>query len=321
MILDDIINILKKERSFCLSGHENPDADVIGSQLAVANLIHRLDAQKTVEILNHGPLPSYLSFLPGFGTVKGVHRIEKTYDVVIVFECSGQDRMGRIINLNTQAKTIINIDHHLNNPRFGHINWVEPDTSSTSEMVFRLFEKLKFPLLPEEALCLYVGLVTDTGCFRYGNTNVQSHRVAADLIAAGVSVAAVSEKIYMSRSKAAMQLLTWALNHMEFTADDQIAILTLPEETVHRLEVQPDDMEELVNVGLLQKSVLISVLLKERANPPAVKVSFRSKGSADVQQIALRHGGGGHRNAAGCTIDGKTVNIRDPLLKELLTIL
>src|ERR1044071_3978904 len=128
-ILDDILRVLREGRTFCLSGHQNPDADVVGSELAMASLIERLGPGKKIDIANFGQPPKSLSFLSGFRSVQNVDRVEGTYDAVIVFECSGQDRMGNIIDLKKQAKNVINIDHHLHNPNFGTINSVEPTTS------------------------------------------------------------------------------------------------------------------------------------------------------------------------------------------------
>src|SRR4051812_12804101 len=165
-VVDEILSALKEHSTFSLSGHQNPDADVVGSQLAMASLIERLGPGKQVDIQNSGAAPASLAFLNGFQAVKNVDRVEKNYDVVIVFECSGADRMGNIIDLAKQAKKVINIDHHLHNPNFGHINFVEPATSSTAELIFKIFERSGLPLGRGEAACLFAGMTADTGWFR-----------------------------------------------------------------------------------------------------------------------------------------------------------
>src|SRR5687768_9933058 len=200
-ILDQILAVLKEGQTFCLSGHQNPDGDVIGSELAMASLIRRLDPRKQVHIQNAGPVPKAVSFLEGAESVQNVDRVDGFYDVVIVFECSGADRMGSIIDFGTQAGRVVNIDHHLHNPNFGHVNFVEPATSSTAELIFKIIDHSGLPLKTSEAIALYTGMVMDTGWFRYGNTNEQTHRIAARLLAAGVPVAELSERIYLSKSR------------------------------------------------------------------------------------------------------------------------
>ncbi len=318
--IDKIVAALKSAKTVCLSGHENPDADVIGSQIAMASLIRRLSPKASIDIINSGPAPAYLSYLPRMDSIQSASKIVKTYDVLVVMECSGADRMGNIIDFKTQAKTIINIDHHLHNPNYGHINFVEPVTSSTAELIFKIFERAGLTLTSEEAVCLYTGIVTDTGCFRYGNTNVQTHRIAGKLLERDVPVAMVSERLYMSRTKAAMELLAWALSHLELVMNDRAALLTLPEEVMKKSNAKPDDIEELVNYGLQCESTVISALLKEK-EAGLVKVSLRSKGDVNVNQIARQFGGGGHQNASGCTVPGTLDAVKASVVHAIKAIL
>lgn len=123
---DQVLDVLRTAESFCLSGHQNPDADVVGSQLAVMSLIERIRPGRSVDIVNSGMPPRTLSHLPGFQKVRSTDRVTGHYDALIVFECSGADRMGSIIDFASQVNTVVNIDHHLHNPNFGHVNLVEP---------------------------------------------------------------------------------------------------------------------------------------------------------------------------------------------------
>lgn len=315
--VDKIIDVLKKGNSFCLSGHENPDADVIGSELAMQSLIHRLGPGKKVDILNSGNPPKFLKYLIGYDRVQNVKKANGTYDAVLVFECSGADRMGNIVDFDSQAREVINIDHHLHNPNFGTINWVEPTTSSTSEMIFKIFERAKMPLSKEEATCLYTGLVADTGCFRYGNTNVQTHTIGGKMVEMGVPVASVSESLYMNRSWASFQIWSKALANIRFFCDRRVALLTIPEALYAELSASPEDTDEIVNSGLQLGSAVVSILMKEKSNPPIVKVSLRSKDSWDINQVARKFGGGGHRNASGCSVEGTLAQAERVILKEV----
>lgn len=316
-IIDQILSAIRSAQSFCLSGHQNPDPDVVGSQLALASLIARIGSDKNVDIINSGPAPKSLSFLHGFDRVENAEQINKKYDCLIVFECSGPERMGNIIDFKTQVKTIINIDHHLHNPMFGHINFVEPSTSSTAELIFKIFERSGFSLNVNEAMGLFSGLVADTGWFRYGNTNAQSMEIASKLLACGVRVEELAERLYMTRSKAALDLLGWVLSHMSLHYQGKVALLTLPESIYEHFDAGPDDVDEIVNYGLKIETVCASILLKERRSQNHVKVSFRSKAQWDVNQIARLFDGGGHRNASGCTINGTLQEAEQKILREM----
>jgi len=320
-ILNEILSILKEGKTFCLSGHQNPDADVLGSELAMASLLKRIDSSKIVDILNSGFLPRNLDFLPEYQKIRAVDKVERKYDVLIVFECSSADRMGNVIDFKTQAKKIINLDHHLTNSLFGTVNLVEPDTSSTAEIMFKIFEYSKIPIRKNEATCLYVGLVMDTGCFRYGNTNSQTHRIAARLIETGIPVGEISEKIYMSKTKEALGLFAFAYSNLRLEFGDRVALLKLPAQFLEKIKAKTDDIEEIVNIGLQYSSVDISVLLREKNNPEEIKVSLRSKGPYDIHRVAKFFGGGGHKNAAGCNMAGPMEEVAKKVLAEVKKVL
>lgn len=315
--LDAIASLLNEGQTFCLSGHQNPDGDVIGSSLAMASLIRRLDPRKRVDLLNAGKPPRSVSFLPGVDRVQSVQQVDGKYDVLIVFECSGADRMGNIIDFKSQVGKVINIDHHLHNPNFGDVNFVEPHTSSTAELIWKIFDHMKMPLTVDEATCLYTGMVSDTGWFRYGNTISQTHEIAARLLAAGVNVAALSERLYLSKSETALRLLAWCLTHLRLSHDGKVAMMSLPSRVFRELGASPDDIDEIVNAGLQIESVQVSAFLKEKDNPPEVKVSLRSKGDTDINQVARKFGGGGHRNASGCRLTIDLASAEKALLGEI----
>jgi phosphoesterase RecJ-like protein len=318
-ILNQILATLKEAKTFCLSGHQNPDGDVIGSELAMAGFLKRLDPSKKIDILNNGPVPKSLSYLPNVSNVKNVNKIDGFYDVVIVFECSGADRMGGIIDLNKQAKTVINIDHHLHNPNYGHINFVESHTSSTAELIFKILAHSGLPITKDEAVCMYSGMVTDTGWFRYSNTNTQTHAIASELVKAGVPVAELSEHLFMSRTSTSLRILAYCLTQMTLHYDNRVALLTLPEKVFQEFNGDQDDTEDIVNFGLQIGSVCSSIFIREKG-PSLVKVSLRSKGQWDVNKVARTFDGGGHRNASGCKMEMDLATAKLKLLEEIKTI-
>jgi bifunctional oligoribonuclease and PAP phosphatase NrnA len=313
-VVDEILRVLREGSTFCLSGHQNPDGDVIGSELAMASFIRRLGKGKRVDIMNFGPVPKSVAFLPGAGDIRNVDRVEGKYDALLVFECSGIDRMGNIIDPKSQVVRTINIDHHLHNPNFGDINFVEPATSSTAELIFKIIERSGLPVTVDEAACLFTGVTTDTGWFRYSNTNVQTLQIASKLLATGLPIADLSERIYMSKTETALRLLSNVLSRMTLHFDKRLALLTLPESIFKELGAIPDDVEEIVNAGLQIESVQSSILLKEKAG--VVKASIRSKGDLDINRVARAFGGGGHKNASGCTVPGGLEEATQAVLAE-----
>jgi bifunctional oligoribonuclease and PAP phosphatase NrnA len=316
--IDQILETIKSSQHFCLSGHQNPDADVVGSQLALASLIRRTGFDKQIDIINSGSPPKSLAFLNGFDRIENKEQVVGHYDCVVVFECSGPDRMGNIIDLKTQAKTVVNIDHHLHNPNFGHVNFVEPTTSSTAELIFKIYKRAGVTPTPQEAMCIFSGLVADTGWFRYGNTTPASLSAAAELLQAGVHVEELAERLYMTQSKAALDLLGWVVSHMTLHYDGRVALLTLPESVYQNFHAGPDDVEEIVNFGLKIESVCASVFLKEKKGQ--IKVSLRSKARYDINQVACHFGGGGHRNASGCTLMAPLQDAQKQVLQEMARV-
>lgn len=313
-VVDEILAVLREGSNFCLSGHQNPDGDVIGSQLAMASLIRRLGPKKKIDIENAGLVPKSVNFLPGAGEIRNVTRVEGKYDALIVFECSGIDRTGNIIDPKSQVVKTINIDHHLHNPNFGDINFVEPKTSSTAELIYKIIERSGLPVTVDEAACLFTGMTTDTGWFRYSNTNVQTLQIASKLLATGLPIADLSERIYLSKSETALRLLSNVLGRMTLHFDKRLAFLTLPEAVFKELGAAPDDLEEVVNVGLQIETVQAAVLLKEKAD--VVKASLRSKGDLDINRVARAFGGGGHKNASGCSMAGPLDGAKEAMLAE-----
>jgi len=162
--------------------------------------------------------------------------------------------------------------------------------------------------------------VTDTGWFRYGNTNKQTHQIASRLLAAGVPVAELSEKIYLSKSRTAIPLLAYVLSHMTLHFGDRLAVMSVPESEFKRIGATADDVEEIVNYGLQIESVRASALLKEKGMPAVIKASLRSKGDLDINQVARHFGGGGHRNASGCMLPGNLREAEAALLNEMSRI-
>lgn len=316
--VNEIVEAFRKNKTFFLTGHEQPDGDTVGSELALAGFLKSLGKQVTVA--NIGPVPNMFMFLPGARSIRSAPRIPGRFDVAVVFECSGPERMGHIIDLKKQAGIVINVDHHVHHGLFGHINLIDAGASSNSEQLCQVFALAGHPLSKAEATALYVGLVTDTGKFQQENTRPQSHRVAAHLMEAGVDVANVFRHVYATRSVPALHLLSRALGSLRLAAEGRVSVIRLTKADFSETRAHKDDTEDVVNQGLLPESAQVSLFLREREEG-GVKVSLRGKGHVDLCRLAVSFGGGGHKNAAGVTLDGTLDQVESTILKALAPVL
>ena len=316
-ILREILKVLKESRTFFFSGHQNPDPDTIGSELALRSFVLRLGGARKVDVYNTHHLPAYLGFLSGASQVKTARHLPHHYDCAVIMECADSARMGNIIDLKTQAKHVVNIDHHLHNTRYGNVNLIDPKASSNAEQIFHLLEYAGKGITPQEATCLYAGLVTDTGRFQYSNTRPESHRVAARLIEYGAESTKACEKIYMEKPLSALRLLSHALETMKILEGGRIAVMNLTAEAFKKAGASQEDTEEIVNYGLFVPSVKAAALMKPADKPGQVKISLRAKGNVDVNQVARAFGGGGHKKASGCTVQGSWEDVARRVIQRL----
>jgi len=279
-------------------GHVHPDADVLGTLLALGAALEA--AGWSVAYGGPHPAPGALGFLPGVDRYRVLPSVAGPLDVAVLTDCPNPDRTeGLIDQTKTAASVVVNIDHHPDNRRYGHVNWIDTGAAATGEMVYRLLVALGLPLTPGIATNLYTAIHTDTGSFRYSNVTPETFRIAAELVAAGAQPAFVSSALYERRATDALRWLGESLARVEVSEDGRVAWLALPNGAVPETFIES---EELVNYPRSIASVRVACLL--RALGPQVKVSLRGKGDVDVQRIAAQFGGGGHVNAAGCTVPG-----------------
>jgi phosphoesterase RecJ-like protein len=279
-------------------GHVHPDADVLGTLLALGLA---LEARGwSVVYGGPHPAPGALGFLPGIARYQVLKSVDGPFDLVVLTDCPNPGRTeGLIDQARAATPVVINIDHHPDNRRYGHVNWIDIQAAATGEMVYRLLVALELPLTPAIATNLFTAVHTDTGSFRYSNVTAATFRIAADLVAAGAEPAVVSSALYERRAGDALRLLAAALARVEVSEDGRVAWLALPAGAVPETFIES---EELVNYPRSIESVRVACLL--RARGAEVKVSLRGKGDVDVQKIAAKFGGGGHPNAAGFTVPG-----------------
>ena len=282
-----------------LLGHVNPDGDQLGSLLGLGLALGQ--AGWPVTMAGPHPVPEPLRFLPGSALFQEWVAPRGPFDLVIVCDCPDPRRTAGLLEGARGPRTqVVNIDHHPDNARYGTINWVNASASATGEMVYDLIEAVGLKITPEMATNLFVAIHTDTGSFRYTNTSVKALRTAAELMARGADPAWVAAQIYEMRRPESLALLGQVLQQIEVSPDGLVAWLALPRGSAPEVFLQAED---LVNYPRSIGSVKVAILFTEMGNQQ-VKVSLRGKGEVAVNAIAARFGGGGHANAAGCTVDG-----------------
>jgi phosphoesterase RecJ-like protein len=302
--------------SVMLTTHVSPDGDGIGSGLG---LVHGLRALgKDAALVMSDPVPPYLSFLPGSDGVRHGEPNREHWDVVIGLDCGEWERLGEAVGDRGLYGTVINLDHHRSNSRYGDLNVVQPTVSATGLMAYNLLKELGAPLSAEAALPLYTALTTDTGFFCYSNTDAATLKAAAELVAAGASPNAVHHALHENRSAAQLRLTALALNALEYHAGGRIGLIPLTADLFEESGAGSDDTEGLVDFPRSVQEVEVAVLMKvDDTDPFRYKVSLRSKQYADVARIAETFGGGGHARAAGCRLEGELDEVKARLVEAI----
>jgi len=294
----EIIIELKKASRVALFSHVSPDGDCIGSMLALGRALEKL--QKEVYFYNADPLPANLQFLPGAARVVPVLPSEWP-EVLIFVDCTDFDR----VHLSRQDLPpdclVLNIDHHISNNLFGHVNCIDSKAGAAGEVMFHIINGLEVEMDKEIATNLYAAIVTDTGSFQYSSTTAKTHLIAAELIGQKIELPLIHRNLFDQKPLAHFKLLQRALASLHFYNDGQIALITLTNQDFLECEAGDDLSEGIINHARSIEGVEIAILIRERGSQD-VKVVFRSNSWFDCNEVALKFQGGGHMKAAGCTL-------------------
>lgn len=295
-----VLNIIRRHRKFLLTTHHNPDADALAALLAMGLFLKSLGKQ--VYALNEDACPDWLKFLPGTSGFKKASAVKSLdYDAAIVLDCGDLKRIGGVRRLIKEDKPIVNIDHHLTNDRFGSVNMVLPQASSTCEIIFDLFKEARHPLNRNLALLLYAGIMTDTGSFRYENTSASCHKKIGELMSYKISASRMYDRLYTGIPVADMKLFTEVIHKARLLYGNKVYCVTLPKKTESRFSKSFDLKEKLFTFLRSVEGIEVIVILTE-LNPKEARVNLRSQGNFDVARLSQQFDGGGHRKAAGCKI-------------------
>jgi bifunctional oligoribonuclease and PAP phosphatase NrnA len=270
---------------------------------------------KDVEVIMRDPAPHSYQRLPGADAIRVTPEIDRAYDGVFVIECSDIDRPG-LIDLEKQF--VVNIDHHSTTELFGTVNWIDSTASAVGEMIYNLCKATGVRVTKEIAECVYTALLTDTGSFHYSNTTERTFKIASELVRTGVKPAKSAEAIFGSYHWSKIELLSQVLATARRDESGHVAWMRQTIEMQAQTKASDEDADGFVNYPLAVGEIEATALFKE-SSPGVYRTSLRSKGDVNVAKIAELFGGGGHRNAAGCTLKGDWDEIEQqvvPLLRD-----
>jgi bifunctional oligoribonuclease and PAP phosphatase NrnA len=296
--IQQIVDAIRARRRFVLSSHSRPDGDSIGSQLAMAYALRALD--KTATLVNADPAPAPLTAFPGVPDILIAPEVEGDFDAAIIMECGDLARTG-VSGLDRFF--VINIDHHPGNTGYGSINWFDAQAAACGEMVFDLIRALGVPLSTAMATHIYLAILTDTGSFHYSSISPRTFEICRDCLDAGVDPVLVARNVYDSNNMGRLKLFGAVLSAMQIDSTGRIAIVYLDHEMARAAGGTYEDTEGLINLPLTVKEIQAVVFFKQDEGDQ-YRVSMRSKGEIDIGAVAKSFGGGGHKNAAGCTVSG-----------------
>jgi len=304
-----ISKVIREGERFLVCSHAGPDGDAVGSMLAMGVLLQRMG--KHADLVSADRVPVVFRGLPGAEKIEKALRVHGPYDAAILLECDG---VGRTRLQGLEKFYQVNIDHHASGVEFADLNWIDHEAACVGEMVYRLFKAAGVALTRDAAQCLYTAVLTDTGGFIYGGTRASTFELARELTQAGADPIRIAQQVYFSTPMSRLLLLGAALRNLH--REGRVAWLWITHEDMMRSCASEEDCEGIVNYALSIAEVEVAAFLRE-LEEPRVRVSLRSKGGVNVAAIAERLGGGGHENAAGCTLEGPLARAKQQIVGEL----
>lgn len=309
-----ILEEIKNHQSFCVVGHIRPDGDCIGSQLALTLALKSLGAD--VVCWNQDPLPPKLLFMDPQGLLQQPQKGYE-FDCVIAVDAASYERIGSVVDSITERKLLINIDHHPSNTRYGDLNWIASNASSSGEMIFQLMKAARWPVTAEIADGLFTAISTDTGSFQYPSTSPDTFQTAGELVKRGASIARICDEVYQSYSLSRVRLLRRVYNQFKLTDENQIAYLWLKKSDYSKTGATREDTEGLIDHIRAIEPVVVACLFEE-VEPGETRISLRSKHpDVNVNEIAKLFGGGGHKAASGARIEGSQLSVQRKVISAI----
>ena len=311
-----LLEAFRSHRRFLITSHARPDGDAIGSVLAMAEILQQLGHETTVILADE--IPGIYHTLPGIDQIvqaTDVREVEPDLSIpAILLECDGTPRTGLA---GLDGRFLINIDHHASGRKFGSVNWIDEDACAVAAMVYRIAVAAGVKITPSMATCIYTAILSDTGSFTYSSTSADTFAMAHDLAAHGANPSQIARDIYFSNPESKIRLLGTALSNLQ--TEGPLAWSWVTTNDMDRAGAGAEDCEGVVNYLISIAGVESAVFLRELPSLDQYRLSIRSKGKVDVAQIAETFGGGGHRSASGCILDGPLTVATERILSQLRT--
>ena len=298
----EIASFLRDRDDFVICGHVSPDGDCIGSQLALWHTLKSLGKNATCVLVKPDPLGPALDFLPGATEMVAAEQFNGVCKTFVGLDVPNRDRIGQAAcALLDAAESSVTVDHHAAERRMCDLAYVDPDAASASILVWEVVKALVGTPSAESALCAYTGLVTDTGGFRFQNSDARAFEVAAELVSYGADPSYVAVNVYQNRSLASLKLEALTINRIELISDGAAAISWVTEDDLQRVNADKTDVEPLVDTVRSIQGIRVACMLREQDGK--VRGNLRAKDDTDVASLARELKGGGHAAAAGFTIE------------------
>jgi phosphoesterase RecJ-like protein len=312
--IEALLEAFRASPRFILTSHSRPDGDALGSVLALAEILDQMGLQTDVVFAD--PVPAIYRTLPN---VERIHHTPSAADIAdhsipaILLECDGIARTG-LLGLD-EDRPLINIDHHASGRHFAAVNWIDEHACAVGAMVYRIALATGVEITPSMATCLYTAILSDTGGFTYASTNADTFAVAHDLAVRGANPAKIARDVYFSNSISKIRLLGAALSNLQ--CEGNVAWSWVTSNDMMLTGSDAEDCEGVVNYLISIAGIESAVFLRELPDINEFRLSIRSKGKLDVARIAESFGGGGHRSASGCTIEGPLGEALNRILTQL----
>jgi len=305
--MDQIIKTINSSDHLLLASHSDPDGDAVGSLLALGLALGKLNIKAT--LYNPSPIPAVYRFLPSVERIVRHLKKANTYDVALILDCGDLARIGGASDTVGRIPVIINIDHHISNTRFGDIQLIDTTACATAEIVYRLIKTLNASIDEDIATSIYTGILTDTGSFRFSNTNEAAFAISKEMTKWGVDPFKVAQHVFGTYSLGRIKLLNLALDSIEISDNGKLSIMTVTKSMLEETGTQAEDLDGMINYARRIEDVKMAALIQEQKNGSdesnnfrRYHVSLRSDSTVDVAAIASSFGGGGHASAAGFQI-------------------
>ena len=317
-MMDQILSCLTRSSSILIATHANPDGDAIGSLIALGLGLESVGKKTSLYV--ESPIPAVYRFLPSVERITKEIDVDGAFETAVVVDCGNLDRVGSASVQIRKIPVMINIDHHITNTGFGHVQYIDPSACATAELVYRLLKKMRIGIDKAIATCLYTGILTDTGSFRFSNTNEAAFEICKEMAERGVLPHEIARRVYGTYSLGRIKLLNLALDSIEISCNGKLSMMTVTQEMLLQTGTQPEDADGLIHYARRIQDVRVAALIQEIHNGDKgvspnkqFHVSLRSDGTVDVAAIAASFGGGGHQSAAGFGIQAPLAVVKSEI--------